>query len=464
MDLSLTLIIFLHNYIAGFVMPWLGLLLINVLPDIKKLGIVAFYYAALGTLFRYFAGLPYDISFLLQIVALLIIITIFFRINLFKSLIASFLGIMVLFSGEYLSSTIIFSTLGLPKPTSYLSLLILPIPQITLTLIIIYLCNHYSFHLFDFSNNPEISSTWENKRLKIITSLISILAFVIIVQLLFTLEVLNDQLNFFYSLSPGVFGIFSTIILLCGTVAILFLVKQLLDLTEKESKYLAQEEYIATLDELYTAIRSERHDIVNHLQTIYGFNQLGYTQEVNKYLAELLGGDILNDSFKITATPGLTALFFIKSGIAKANEIKFEVNVTSRINNLKISAYELNNIVGNLVNNAFDAVLPLDPEKRLVKVYIGADGYHFIVRVSNYGQVNENLKQKLMRKGFTTKKDNHLGLGLHICSSIAQKYGGNIKIENTDNHMVEFSVLFPTNIAKEESYATTSSKIIPFSS
>ena len=113
------------------------------------------------------------------------------------------------------------------------------------------------------------------------------------------------------------------------------------------------------MDELFTTVRSERHDIINHLQTIYGFNQLGYTSEVQNYLDELLEGSILSNEFIVTGHPALTALIYIKSGVARSNNIEFQVVVEEQIDTLGIPSFELNNILGNLINNALDAAMLL---------------------------------------------------------------------------------------------------------
>jgi len=283
---------------------------------------------------------------------------------------------------------------------------------------------------------------------KMIESLVSILLFVIVVQLVFSMAVISQQVTFMNGLPLPIMGIISVTVLILGVIAMTLLIMRLIKLTEKESQYYVQAIYIETLDELYTAIRSERHDIMNHLQTISGFNQLGYTQELQNYLAELLGGNILSNEFIVTGTPGLTALFYIKSGIARNNDIQFHVEIIKQIDSLKVSPYELNNILGNLINNAFDAVMPLETSKRIVNVYIGADDNNYIFKVSNYGYISDDIKQKILRKGYSTKTEQHLGLGLHICENMVNKYGGYLEIGNSYDHMVEFSVFFPVKREK----------------
>ena len=432
-------------------MSWLGLLLVNIKPRIGQIGIVGLCYAIYAIIIRCFLMLPLDICFALQMPLLLILVMLISRLVLIKSLVATVLGTIVLFLGEVIFSVILLYGLGINPGAAgnTLYFLLTPLPQIFLTSIILYLCIRFKFHLFNFKEATlEPSIPLKNKRLQTIAGLVFILLLVTVVQLVFSMSVMNQEFTLFETLPLSTIAIFSTTVLIMGFAAIVFLILQLVELTQKESEYQMQTLYINTLDELYTTLRSDRHDLINHLQTIYGFNQLGYNKEIKVYLDELIGDGVLSNQLVYMGTPGLTAMFYIKSGIARANGINFNVTVGKKIDSLKIPPYELNNILGNLINNAFDAVRPLDASQRTVNVHIGSDDDNLIFTVSNYGYLSDQVKQNIMRKGFSTKGEGHSGLGLYICRQLAQKYGGSLKVSNTDDHMIEFAVFFPTNQSK----------------
>lgn len=397
-------------------------------------------------------SLSFDISFLIQIILLVLIIMVITNITLLKSLLATFLGAIVLSIGEVVLSPIILKLSGLNLQeimNSKLLILFIPLPQITMTLIIIYFCIRNKFYLFNFSETIKKPLDISRRRRKrTIVGLVLIQLTVFLVQITFNIFVVNKENNILEGHSLITIGYFSSAILTIGVISMIYLIIKLVDLNKKESQYHAQSIYIDTLDELYTAIRSERHDIINHFQTIYGFNQLGYTNEVQNYLSELLGGNILSKDFIMTGTPGLTALFYIKSSVAKNNEIEFKVNVNEQIINLEIPPYELNTILGNLINNAFDAVMNLEISQRITNVDIGADGDNYLFKVSNYGHINEAIKSNIMQKGYSTKQGEHSGLGLHICNTLIKKYNGHMEINNVDNQMVEFVVHFSRNLEK----------------
>jgi len=378
----------------------------------------------------------------------------YFNLGPIQSFVATFLGAIVLLAGEAVFTPIILKISGINIQeimNSKLLVPFIPLPQIILTMIIIYLCSKYNFHLFDFSESKEITQdASRQRRNKIITSLIIIQLSVILVQLAFSVLVINNTYSIFKGITLTTVGYITCAFQIVGVISMLFLIINLLELTGKESQYEVQSAYIETMDELFTAVRSERHDIINHLQTIYGFNQLGYTSEVQNYLAELLEGSIIANDFIITGHPALTALIYIKSGLARSNDIKFQVMVEEQIDKLGIPSFELNNILGNLINNALDAAMLLDKDKRIVNINIGTDSIHYIFKVSNHGHIEDDLIKKIMQKGFSSKGGEHSGLGLHICNTLIKKYGGYMDIANTDHQMIEFSVFFPREGRKGE--------------
>jgi len=457
-------IILLHSFIAGFLMSWLGLLLINIRPKFSKLFIAALCYAVYVLLIRNL-NISLPATFVIQIVLLIMIIMFVWNLSPLKSLVATIFGTLVLATGEAVSLPVIMQITGFTIEeimNNRIIMLLMPLPQVTVTLTLIFLCLKFNIYLFDFKDvKKEHFETVKIRRTQTIVGIVLTLLCVITIQLIFNMSVINQSLTMFRSVPLTTLGIISSNMLIVGLLTMVFLIRQLIDLTKKENQYHKQSEFMETVDELYTAIRSERHDIINHLQTIYGFSQLGYLHEVRNYLSELLGGDVLSSELIITGTPGLTALFYIKSGMARTNGIRFNVKVDENIDELKITPYELNTILGNLINNAFDAVMQFDSSQRVVNVYVGNDGSNYVLKVANYGTINDSVKKKIFEKGYSTKKDGHSGLGLYIINSLIKKYGGSMELENED-YMVEFSVFFPINIEKGELHEFAGQKASSF--
>ena len=219
-----------------------------------------------------------------------------------------------------------------------------------------------------------------------------------------------------------------------------------------------QSSYLETVEELYTALRAQKHDLANDWQVLYGLMQLGDVEEAQKYLEELMGKSISSENFVVTGEPGLSALLYIKSGIALSEGINFEVGVETLMNQKLISTYDLNRVVGNLINNAFDYVMNLEGERRIVQVRIFDDEDKQVVEVANCGNIDEDLIEKIFQKGFSTKSGKHSGLGLYIVKELLEQNNGQVRVENRGD-MAVFSIYMPKgSVSKEGVHARSSQK------
>jgi two-component system sensor kinase FixL len=92
----------------------------------------------------------------------------------------------------------------------------------------------------------------------------------------------------------------------------------------------------------------------------------------------------------------------------------------------------------NLITNAFYAVQAARAENRLIKINESVDAGNVIVSVRDYGSgIDEELKSKLF-KPFVTSKEEGIGIGLSISSSIIIDHNGKIWAENKQDGGAEF--------------------------
>ena len=98
----------------------------------------------------------------------------------------------------------------------------------------------------------------------------------------------------------------------------------------------------------------------------------------------------------------------------------------------------------NLINNAKDAILPL--EERWIKVEVLDRGGWVDVAVTDSGKgVSKELLEKIMLPFFTTKPmGKGSGLGLSVSRAILENHGGSLRIDaNSPN--TRFIVSLPKN-------------------
>ncbi|MBU7007273.1 sensor histidine kinase [Phosphitispora fastidiosa] len=223
----------------------------------------------------------------------------------------------------------------------------------------------------------------------------------------------------------------------------IFLVKRLFTLSEQETITETQEAFIDNINKLFTTIRGQRHDFIHHVQVIYSMLQNDQLQEAKSYMENLLG-EIQSVSRVIKVKdPVLSALFNTKTAVAERLNIILDVRQETPLEGLKLKPYEVVKILGNLIDNALEAVADEPPEFRTVKVSLKKFSFVFIFEVVNQRPLIDPLDiDKLFEPNYTTKK-NHSGLGLAVVKQIVDQIGGEIIVKSSEEKGTSFSVIIP---------------------
>jgi C4-dicarboxylate-specific signal transduction histidine kinase len=104
---------------------------------------------------------------------------------------------------------------------------------------------------------------------------------------------------------------------------------------------------------------------------------------------------------------------------------------------------QIQQVVLNLLLNAFDAVGEVAPARRRVTVSTGrtASGVNVSVRDSGCGATDEQLA-RMFEPMYTTKAEG-MGLGLAICDAIIAAYGGSIRADRNPDEGLTVSAIVP---------------------
>ena len=110
-------------------------------------------------------------------------------------------------------------------------------------------------------------------------------------------------------------------------------------------------------------------------------------------------------------------------------------------------AADLNQIWGNLIDNALDAA----PHEGCVDVHAALEGERVVIRIVDYGDgVPEGIQSKIFDPFFTTKPQGQgTGLGLDIARRLVRHNDGVIEFDSKPGR-TEFRVLLP--IEKEAAH------------
>ena len=183
--------------------------------------------------------------------------------------------------------------------------------------------------------------------------------------------------------------------------------------------------YIHPLEELTKDIRARQHEFDNHMNavlnmhvTIDNYDELVAAQSA--YCKEIYEA-------KGVSTPALLRI----SDKILAGFLYSKIQVLSQQIITSVSEHNLVEILGTLVDNAFEAATPQLP---LVEMVLDSreDKLIFMIRNQVQGLTMGDIS-RFFQKGYTTKDSRECrGLGLYQANMIAQQFGGEITVELTD--------------------------------
>jgi len=204
---------------------------------------------------------------------------------------------------------------------------------------------------------------------------------------------------------------------------------------------------IQNMEQFNNTLRSQRHDFLNHLQVVYSLMEMGETAEANAYIEKVYGAITSVSRAMKTANPAINALLQVKLAACEKAHIKAEINIQSSWKDLPIPGWEMCKVLGNLIDNAIDALQEV--EERHLAITLTEDLHTFRFAVSNNGPMIPLKSQSgIFDPGITTKAAGH-GMGLYIVRKTLNERGGDIALVSDATH-TEFSGWLPKEIKSLE--------------
>ncbi|WP_275290855.1 MULTISPECIES: sensor histidine kinase [unclassified Amycolatopsis] len=197
---------------------------------------------------------------------------------------------------------------------------------------------------------------------------------------------------------------------------------------------------------LTTALRAQEHEFANRLHVLSGLLGLGEIDEAGRYLTEIAHGPAAHatDLRARFSPPELAALLSAKVAIAAERDVRLEVDPGSRLDLGTTDPGPLVTVLGNLIDNAVDAVAGRPGERR-VDVLVDRLGAAVRVVVADTGPgIPDEALPEIFADGYTTKSPRpgmRRGLGLALVCRLARRSGGSVTVHSGPG--ARFDVLLP---------------------
>ncbi|MFB5580785.1 sensor histidine kinase [Bacillus albus] len=198
-------------------------------------------------------------------------------------------------------------------------------------------------------------------------------------------------------------------------------------------------------------LRAQTHEFTNKLFVLSGLLQLGHYREAIEFIQQESNihqsqNHIL---FHQIHDAKVQAILLGKIGTASEKKIDFHIEGDSALHPLPdhIKVSHLITILGNIIDNAFDAVS--GQEDKSISFFVTDIGHDIVFEVIDSGiGVPEEKISTIFQKGFSTKGNNR-GYGLANVKEMVDVLEGTIEIQNEKNGGAIFTIYLPKNIERK---------------
>jgi signal transduction histidine kinase len=193
-----------------------------------------------------------------------------------------------------------------------------------------------------------------------------------------------------------------------------------------------RERQVVALDQVVHTLREQSHEFANRLHTIGGLLALGDHDDARRFVAELesqhhsaygaIVGKIL--------PPALAGLILAQRELAEQQDVSLKLAAQSALDRLPshLSDPQAVTIIGNLIQNAIDAVAEMPKRRRRVVLTLRGRGHDVMFRVRDWGEgIADGQLAKVFERGVSNRSDTR-GFGLSLVSNAVEAAGGRIEL------------------------------------
>lgn len=238
----------------------------------------------------------------------------------------------------------------------------------------------------------------------------------------------------------GFYGALSFLHYLISIVAILVVIVMFQNWKEMQEEQRGQElvlnqisdmkKHIEEVEKLYRDIRSMRHDMGNHIQTLEHLVAHNNMDDSTEYLEHLKNEwDEVSPEIK-TGSPVIDVILMEKLREAKERQIRF-LSDFHYPQNTKLNAFDLSVIMNNALNNCMENVSGDDP---YISIYSFRKNSIFMITIKNSFGGHLNFGDSDLPE--TTKSGREHGMGLNNIRRVARMYMGDISLEQGNEEVI----------------------------
>ncbi|WP_221567995.1 sensor histidine kinase [Alkalihalobacillus sp. TS-13] len=196
------------------------------------------------------------------------------------------------------------------------------------------------------------------------------------------------------------------------------------------------------------ALRVQNHEHMNRLHTIAGLIQLNENdkaldflfenQEEQQTLTKFLSKQVKDES--------IAGLLLSKISRAKELDIELTISPESCLKSFPglLDRHDFVLVLGNLIENAFDAFTGIERDTKLVEVHLSQSDDQLYLSVEDNGKgMTDEAQASMFTKGYTTKGNNGSGIGLYLVKNVIEKGEGSARVKSIHGEGTSVELIFP---------------------
>ncbi|MFE6891558.1 ATP-binding protein [Streptomyces sp. NPDC057694] len=208
---------------------------------------------------------------------------------------------------------------------------------------------------------------------------------------------------------------------------------------------------------LIDALRAQDHEHANRMHTLLGLLELEMYEDAVEFVGEVVGDHRATSEQVLEKIhdPLLAALLVGKATVAAERGVILWMSDRTLLPDRLIDSRGLVTAVGNLVDNALDAVAGTAHAR--VEVELRAEGTTAVVRVRDTGPgIPREQRELIFTEGWSTKKPpahGKRGIGLALVRRLAERQGGRATVAEADGGGALFTIVLPDALTEPASSA-----------
>lgn len=202
------------------------------------------------------------------------------------------------------------------------------------------------------------------------------------------------------------------------------------------------QETLLQLEGYSDGLRAQTHEYKNKLYVLMGLLQLKKYDEALQMIEEETSQRIQTmPILQAIEDPGAQAVLLGKMAKAAEKKIAFTIDEESQLQKTNIAVTDMAIMLGNLLDNAMEAVL--NEANRKIEVMITDIGQEIVMDILDSGPgVPAREQPYLFNKGYSSKGKSR-GYGLDHVSEVVTKYHGTIEVSSPKEGGAVFSIYLP---------------------